>query len=402
MPPVSVVRFEIAPRSIVLVLASVAGVWLAWQLWNVELVLIVALILAGTFNPVIEWLERRGMRRGHALVLLLIAMLAAATGLVVVMVPPLTEQVLRLLQDAPATRTRLLTMLGQHPFTMPLTDAVRSAELRSTFIRVEKYLFSYSSQAVVVLGYGATTLVLAFYLLADRTRAQGALYAIVPRHYHMRLARILQQMETIVGGYMRGQLITCACIGVFTFVLLSVFRIPNALSLALFAALVDIIPFIGGLMVIVPAVVSALPHGVTVTGIVFGALLVYMEFESRILVPRVYGSVLRLPHTAVVLALIIGGTLMGIVGALLALPTAAGLLMALEELHVELPGDDSMDDPTRAKHAAQEATYEQMSAGATAPEAGEIAKQLTNEIQQAELAAAGGGDPLVNSGTPTM
>lgn len=383
MPP-HVIRFEIAPRSIALILATIAGVWLAWQLLTVELILIVALILAGTFNPMIEWMERRGLRRGFALVLLLVALLAGVAGFVVVTVPPLSEQLLQMVHDAPATRTRLLIMLGQHPFATPLTDAVRSAELRENFIRFEKYLLGYSSRAVMLLGYGVTTLVLSFYLLADGKRVQGVAYAIVPRHFHMRLARIIQKMEVIVGGYMRGQLITCGGIGVFTFALLTVFRVPNALSLALLAAIVDVIPFIGGLMVIIPAVVSAVPRGLPVAGFICGALVIYMEFESRILVPRVYGSVLRLPKTAVILALIAGGTLMGITGALLALPIAAGLLMVLEELHVEMPGDDSIDDPTRARYAKTEATYEQMSAGSTAPDAGEIAQHLAHDIGESD------------------
>ena len=157
------------------------------------------------------------------------------------------------------------------------------------------------------------------------------------------------------------------------------------MSLALFGALVDVIPFIGGFLVIIPAVLSALPLGVAVAGTLFLCQLIYMEFESRILVPRIYGQVLRLPPTAVILALVAGGTLMGIIGALLALPIAAGTFMMLEELRVELPGDDSVDRPLEARHAKQEAKYELMSAGATAPEAGEIAKNLAHDSRDAEL-----------------
>jgi predicted PurR-regulated permease PerM len=377
----SIVRFEIAPRSIALILATIAGVWLAWQLWLVELILIVALILAGTFNPLIEWMERRG----YALILLLVALLIGIAGLLFLTVPPLIDQITQMVQNAPATRARLIAVLDDHNFTKPFAHAVKSAELQQLFTRIESSLLGYSSQAALVIGYGVTTLVLSFYLLADGKRAQGVAYAIVPRDYHMRLARILHNMETIVGGYMRGQFITCAGIGIFTYVLLLVCKVPNALSLALFAALVDVIPFVGGLMVIVPAVLSALPRGLPVAAVVFVALTVYMEFESRILVPRIYGQVLRLPKTAVVLALIAGGILMGIIGALLALPITAGLLMILEELRVEMPGDDSVDSSMRARDAKTEAVYEQMSAGTTAPEAGEIAKHLASNIRDADL-----------------
>lgn len=375
-PGKSVVRFEIAPRSIALILATIAGVWLAYELWVVELMLVVALILAGTFNPLIERMEQRGIRRGYALAIFCVALGVVVALFVFLTIPPLVDQIAQMVQAAPATRTRLIAGLSEHRFTMPLAHVVQGAGVEQTFSRIEHYLLGYSSQAAQVIGYGATTLVLSIYLLADGKRAQGVVYAIVPRDYHMRLARILQNLERIVGGYMRGQLITSAAIGAFTFLLLLVCHVPNALSLALFAAIVDVIPFIGGLMVITPAVLSALPHGLPVAGVVLAALLVYMEFESRILIPRIYGQMLRLPSTVIILALVAGGTLMGVLGALLALPIAAGLLMILEELRVEMPGDDSEDPRARARDAKLEATYEQMSAGATPPEAGEIAKNL--------------------------
>jgi predicted PurR-regulated permease PerM len=384
----SVVRFEIAPRSIVLILATIALVWLAYHLWIVELILIMALILAGTFNPTIEWMEKRGLRRVYALILLFVALSVVAALLLILTIPPLIEQLTQMVQNAPATRTRLIALLSERSVTMPLAHMVESAELAQTFTGIETYLLGYKYQAVRVVGYGATTLVLSFYLLADGKRAQGVVYALVPRHYHMRLARILQNMETIVGGYMRGQLITSAVIGIFTFLLLVVLSVPNALPLSLFAAVVDVIPFIGGLMVIVPAVFSALPAGLPVAGVVLVALSLYMEFESRVLVPRVYGRVLRLSSTVVILALVAGGILMGIMGALLALPIAAGLLMVLEELRVEMPGDDSVDRSERARYAKTEATYEQMSAGTTAPEAGQIAKHLAHDIRDAAIVDA--------------
>ena len=383
----AVVRIELAPRSIAVALATAAALWLAWELRIVALLLLIALILAGTFNPLIEWMERKGMRRLYALIVLFVVALLVAAGFLFLTVPPLVEQLEVIVKDAPATRLRLIAFLSERSITMPLANAVRSAGVEQSFSRVEDYLFGYSSRAAMVVGYGATALVLGFYLLADGKRTQGVAFALVPREYHMRLARILQNLETIVGGYMRGQLITCAAIGVFSFVLLLLCRVPNALSLALFAAVVDVIPFIGGLLVIVPAMLAALPLGVPVMIVVFASLSLYMEFESRVLVPRVYGSVLRLSPTAVILALVAGGTLMGVLGALLALPIAAGLLMILEELRVEMPGDDSLDRTEEAKRAKTEAAYEQMSAGASAPEAGQIARLLAQDSEDSATKA---------------
>ncbi len=380
----TIVRFEIAPRTIVWILATIAGVWLFLELHAIVLLLVVALVFAGTFNPLVEWMERRGLRRIYALTVLFLALLLVTSVLIIFTVPPLLEQLAQIVRDAPHHRDQLIVLLQQREFTAPLARAVQNAGLEQGLARLEAGLVGYMPRVFTALGWAVTTLFLTFYLLADGKRTQGALYAVVPRDYHMRLARILQNLEAIVGGYMRGQLITSVAIGVFTFVLLTLFRVPNALSLALLAAVVDVIPLIGGLLATTPAVLSALSVGVPAGVVVLVALCIYQEFENRILIPRVYEQTLRLSPATIVLALLAGGILLGVIGALLSLPIAAGLQMTLEELRVEMPGDDSDDRSALARDARTEADYERMSAGATAPEAGQIARNLAHEVREKE------------------
>ena len=369
-----IVRFEVAPRSIVWLLATIAGIWLFLQLHTVILLLVVALVFAGALNPLIEWMERHGIRRTYALLLVFVASLLATSLLIFLTVPPLTEQLTRIVHDAPHHRNQLILLLQQHEVTAPLARMVQGAGLEQLFTGLEGFVVSSAPQALLSLGWAVTALMLSFYLLADGKRAQGVLYAIIPRDYHMRLARILQNLEVIVGGYMRGQLITSAAIGTFTFLLLTACQVPNALSLALFAAVADVIPFVGTMLATVPAALAA--------------LFTYQEMESRVLIPRIYGRTLRLAPTTVVLALLAGAILLGVIGALLALPVAAGVQMVFKELRLEMPGDDSDDLAARAHHAETEATYEKMSAGASAPEAGQIARHLAHEMRDADAVRA--------------
>lgn len=384
----TLVRLEISPRSIAWILATIVGVWLFLQLRAIVLLLVVALVFAGTFNPLVEWMERRGVKRIYALTLLFVALLLATSLLIFLTVPPFFEQLAQIVRDAPLLREQLIALLQQRDFTAPLARALQHAGMEQTFTRIENSLVGYTPEILTALGWAVTTLFLSFYLLADGKRMQGALYAIVPRDYHMRLARILQNLEAIVGGYMRGQLITSVAVGVFTYLLLVVCGVPNALSLALFAAVVDVIPFIGALLATAPAVLVALSQGLSTGLVVLVALFIYQEIENRILIPKVYGRALRLAPVAVVLALIAGGLLLGVIGALLALPIAAGLQMMLAELRVDLPGDDSEDRSAQARNAKTEATYERMSAGATAAEAGQIAKNLAHGIRDADAVDA--------------
>ena len=384
----TVVRLEIAPQAIGWILATITGVWLLSQLWVIVLLVVVALVFAGTFNPLVERLEQRGFKRTYALVVLALASISIASLFIFLTVPPLVEQVAQIVRNAPADRDLLVAALQKRSLTAPLARVVQDAGMEQLFKRLEAYLLDSTFLAVQLVGYFATTVVLSFYVLADGKRMQGVLYAVVPRDYHMRLARIIHNLETIVGGYMRGQLITSAAIGTFTYLVLVSCQVPNALSLGLLAALADVVPFVGGLLVAGPAVLSALPRGAPIATVVLVALFIYMEFENRVLIPKIYGHVLRLSPTAVVLALLAGGTLLGVMGALLALPIMAGLQMILEELRVEMPGDDSDDRSERARNAKTEATYERMSAGTSAPDAGQIASNLAHDIRDAEALVA--------------
>jgi predicted PurR-regulated permease PerM len=377
-------RVEIAPKTIFLVLGVIAGVWLLGQLTTVLTVVIVALVMVGTFEPVVAWFQRRGIQRGRALVLVFVAAALAFTAVLLLMMPPLISQFLALLEDLPKDRQRLLQALHGYAWAKPLETTIKDFPIDDIGARAGKAILGYSTHLLVTIGYGISTLFLAIYLLADPVRSKGFVYAIVPRHHHVKLARILLEFKVIVGGYMRGQLITSLAIAIFAFVLLTALGIDNALAIALFAGVTDVIPFVGGYIASTPVVIAALPHGMTVTLIIVGVMVLYQEFESRILVPRVYHAALRLPPAIVLVALLVGGTLAGIPGALLALPIAAGLQMVARELRVGLPGDASPDDMQKVRDEHASDVYEQLAEGVPAADAGVIADDLASVAKRSE------------------
>jgi predicted PurR-regulated permease PerM len=299
-------------------------------------------------------------------------------------VPPLIEQFGAIFRNLPGQRLRLITELDQHAPTRPLAQALSDLRLTESLGRVRPFLLGHTSDAAVVLGYALTTIFLSFYFLADGKRTQGALYAVVPRTHHMRLARIIHNLRTIVGGYVRGQLITSLAFGTLAFLLLSVCGVSNALPFALLAALLDVIPTVGGLLAAGPAFFAALGQGPKTALAVLIVMLAYQAFENKVLVPRVYGHALRLSPVTVTLALIAGGILFGVMGALFALPIAAALQMIPRELGLEMPGDDTDDSLERKRDQKLEAAYEVMSAGATAPDAGQIANDLAHGLREAD------------------
>ncbi len=396
-PPISSWRIEIAPKTIFLILGVIVGVWMIGRLTTVLTVVTVALILVGTFDPVVAWLERHGLRRGRALVLVfVVASLMMVAGLLL-MVPPLLAQLLDLIADAPKDRARLVKSLQGYGWAKPLVKAIADVPLDDIVARAARTMIAYSSELLGIVGYGISTLFLAIYLLADPLRSKGFIYAVVPRKHHVKLAKILIELEVIVGGYMRGQLITSLAIATFVFILLTVVGADNALAIALFAGLTDIIPFVGGYVASTPVVIAVAPHGATTAIIVAALMILYQEFESRILVPRVYGRVLRLPPAIVLVALLIGGTLAGILGALLALPIAAGLQMVVRELHVDLPGEAPESDVGRDLDDQATEAYEVLSHGASAADAGAIAGDLASMVKRTEE-----GGPTLSAQLPAV
>ena len=228
---------------------------------------------------------------------------------------------------------------------------------------------------------------LALYMMIDRDRLRGGLFAIVPRSHHIRLSRVMMNLETIVGGYIRGQIITCALMAVFTFFLLVACGVPHALAIAVFGGVADVLPYIGIFLTMGPAVVAAMAQGPAVTVLVLVLMLAYEEFESRVIVPLVYGRALRLPSSVVLFSLVVGATLLGIVGALLALPVAAAILMLIEELRVQLPGETELsgDAELRKRDDRGEQEYERRTEGMPAEQAAAIAVEMSSDRKKEEV-----------------
>jgi putative heme transporter len=384
--PPQVVRFELAPQSLALILAVAGGLWLVGQLAAILLTVVCALILVGTLTPLVDWLQKKHVPRTLAVVLVFgtAAVLATLAGLLTL--PPLWDQTTEVLGALPHHQAKLAHFLSQYKATAWLSDSVRHFDVAKLGGEIDvNSALSVSFTVIEGVGLAVTAVVLAIYVIADRDRMRGALYALIPRSFHLRLARVLANLETFVGGYIRGQMLTSLAIAIFTFALLSICGVPNPLALAAFAGLTDVLPFIGGLLATAPAVLAAIPQGSITATVVLVALLSYQEFESRILVPKVYGRALRLPAIVVVLALVVGGKLGGILGALLALPLAASLRMLADEARMVLPGDDTDHSALQASDATAEQAYAVKSAGTTAQEAGAMATEIAEHNRATEL-----------------
>lgn len=388
--PPRVVRFELSVKSLFLVLGLLAGVWLVAHALPVLLVLVAALMLVGALHPCVAWLEQRKMRRGFAIFLVFALGTAVAVALFTLTVPTVIEQVKSVVGNESRIREAVAGYLDRSRLSAALADDIREVRYLELLKSSRMTLLSLGLRLGEIVACLIAAVFLAFYMMLDRDRLRGALFAVVPRSHHIRLSRILLSLGTIVGGYIRGQLLTCALMGGFILVLLLACGVPNALAIALFGGIMDLLPYIGIFLTMGPAVLMAAGQGPVIAGTVFVLMLAYEELESRVLVPLVYGRALRLPASVVFFSLVVGTALAGLVGALLALPLAAAILMLVEELRVELPGETVQPEDVAQQRADDrgEREYERRAESLPAGEAAAVAVEIVGERKKAEVAAA--------------
>jgi predicted PurR-regulated permease PerM len=387
---------EIPAKTMLLAVAVVAGAWTVIQLLPVLLVVAVALFLVGTLNPAVEWLEAHRVKRAWGIALVFTGMLVTTVLALALTVPTLLDQVTTLAKQEPTIRDHIADTLGRWRVSAPLAESLRNVRYEALAKTAASTALAYSTRVVAIVAYTVSAVFLALYIMIDRDRLRGGLFSVVPRTHHLRLSRILLNLETIVGGYIRGQVLTSVLMAVFVFGLLTATRVPNAIAIAVFAGLADVLPYIGVFLSVGPSVLAALSIGPVAAGVVLVAMFLYEEFESRFLVPRIYGRALRLPSSVVLVALLAGGTLMGILGALLALPVAAAIRMLVEELRLELPGEQIDDAKLRARDDRAEKEYERRTEGVRAEQAAAIAVKISEDRRAEETPTSGAIVPLTS------
>lgn len=381
-----VIRIEPSPGTIIALLLLIAGLWVLTQLLPVVLVLVASLVIVGTMSPAVRWFEERRMRRGMGIAIVFTTLMVIAGLIITLTIPALMLQATALLDQEPALRSRLARWLAASHLTSPLADLLRKVHSGDLVRMAASNAYEYSSRAISTFAYFLSSIFLALYIMIDRDRLRGGLFLVVPRSHHIRLSRVMLNLETIVGGYIRGQVITSVFMAIFVFILLTACGVANALAIAVFAGVADVLPYIGALLSVGAAVAAALSRGPDVILIVLGLMLCYEAFESRVLVPRIYGRALRLPSSVILFSLLTGSVLLGVVGALLALPVAAAVLMLIEELRVELPGqqEQAADVEIRERDDRGEEEYERRAEGMPAEQAAAIAVEISTDRHKEE------------------
>jgi predicted PurR-regulated permease PerM len=293
-----------------------------------------ALFIAAGLEPAVTWLERRRFPRWAAVLTILLAAFALLGGFVAAAIPPLVAQATALAAHLP----QYAHSLQDHNSELGKLNAKYHIQQRASSLLSSKG----STLAGGVLGAGELVLstatsmiaiaVMVTYFLFSMPRIRLFVYRLAPHSRRPRVILMGDEIFTKVGGYVLGNFLTSVIAGIGTYIWLVIFGVPYPVLLGMMVALFDLVPVIGayagGAVVSLVALAVSLPVAVATLGFYTG----YKLAEDYFIVPRVMGRAVQMPAVVSLVAVLIGGALMGIAGALVAIPAAAAIRLFLQEV----------------------------------------------------------------------
>ncbi|HEX6405063.1 MAG TPA: AI-2E family transporter [Pseudonocardiaceae bacterium] len=293
-----------------------------------------ALFLAIGLEPAVSVMARHKVPRWAAVVTALVTGLAMVGGFLAAAVPPLARQATQFLTQAPTMLPRavshnaVLSQLNERFHLQPRLQQILDGDgsgLVNGLLGAGQVVFSALSSTLIVI-------VLTVYFVADLPRIRANLYRLVPHSRRPRAILLGDEIFAKVGGYVLGNALISLIAGVLTFAFLVIMGVPYALLLAIFVALLDLVPVIGSTLAGTVVCLVALNVSLPVCMATIGFFVAYRLVEDYLLVPRIIGRVVKVPALVTVVAVLVGGALLGIVGALVAIPAAAALLLLAREV----------------------------------------------------------------------
>ena len=301
---------------------------------QVLLLIALAIIIAVGLEPAVNWIMRLRAPRWLAVTVVLGCALGVFAGFLALAIPIIVSEATKLADEVPQYLHSLKnhhTFLGKLNARYHVVNAIQkfisgggSSQIAGGVLGVGKVVLDLVGSVVVVV-------TLAVYLLADLPRVKRGIYKFAPKSRRARMVLLTDEILARIGGYVLGNLLTSFIAGVATWVWCLIFGIHYALLLGFLVALLDLIPVvgstIGGIIVALIALTNSLPTAIATAGF----YTMFRFLEDYLLTPKIMARTVQVPGLMTVIATLIGGTLLGIIGALIAIPVAAAIKLVLEE-----------------------------------------------------------------------
>lgn len=318
---------DISTHSILKVLFIALGLFFLYAVRDVLAIIFVSLVFAAAMSPLVDRMQRRGIPRGFSILIIYLIVFAVFSTAIALLIPPVIEQLRDIRDSFPIYYDRLLQSFES--IQQFQAEHGLATDVQSGISSLTDTLTQFSGSIFQVLGgiFGSFftilgILVMTFYLTLEEAGAKKFIQSVAPTQYQPYLIHKVRQIQEKLGLWLRGQLILVVVIGSLSFVGLLVLGVDYALVLAMVAGISEFVPYVGPIIGAVPAVFLAFTQSPTKAVLVLILYIVIQQLENQIIVPKVMQKTVGLNPIVVLAVTLIGATLAGVVGVILAVPTA--------------------------------------------------------------------------------
>lgn len=360
MPMTSGYAPERGPTSLARIAAGVAVAimmlaiaYVLYLLLDVVMLVFLGVVLASALQPWHALLGRVGVPRGPAVLLIYLLFGAMLGGLLVLVVPVVSAQILQFVSTVPESYQHLVDVMRQHPSRlvallgrrMPPLEALPTA-LTSVAPESVTGIVGVTTGLMTFLTYTVTVLAIGFYWTLEVPRFERLVASLVPVDKRAGFLAAWHEIEFKLGAFIRGQGLAMLAVGAASGVGYFLIGLPNALTLAVLAGLLEAVPMLGPTLAAVPAMIVALPFGMSTVLLVIGWTIVVQTLEGYILIPRIMSRAVGVSALVGLIGVLAMGILYGIMGVFIAIPLIGVLQVVAERVMFEpQPMAATTDEP---------------------------------------------------------
>ncbi len=332
-------QVDISTTSVFKALLLVLFFVLLYQLSDVLVIILFAIVIASAVQPFVTWFEKRRVPRLVAVLLLYLLIFALGVMLSSLVAPSISADLSSFSTYLPKVTQQISTSLDTvQQGSSKYFDFV--GELQNILDVITSYLqqFSQSAFSLLVGAFGGlfsfvAIIIISFYLSITKNGIQNFLASVIPERYEEYVVSLWQRVEVKVGYWLQGQLLLALVMGFLVFVGMSLLHVKFALLLGVIAMLLEIVPIAGPVLAAIPAIIIGFLQGPPTMGLWVALFyLCAQQFENHVLVPLILGKTTGMNPVVVIIAILVGSQLAGIVGALLAVPVATILVEILDDM----------------------------------------------------------------------
>jgi predicted PurR-regulated permease PerM len=315
--------------------------WIGSNTTQLLLWIVAALFIALGLDPVVRWLEAKKLPRAAGIVAAVSALGLAIAAFFATLIPTIVQQVTQIVEEAP----RWITEFINSDFFRSIDNQYGVRERITQ--ELEKFVNNPEAMGGIfggVVGFGSTVanglfgalivLVLSLYFLAALPAMKKWGYRLAPRSRRARVEALSEEITGSVGNYVIGQAVVALLNATFAFIVMSIVGVPFAVLLAFVVALLAFIPLVGGMIAGIIVTMVALSAGWQTAVVYAVCYFAYLQFEAYFISPRIMQKAVAVPGAVAVISVIAGGSLLGVLGALIAIPTAAAIMLLVKEIFI--------------------------------------------------------------------